>query len=165
MYDSPHCGIFDHSAHQPSIYGAVATWCEDLAQLIAGQTHVFMEKIGGEGERPVVSKKWNRKKWILWYRHRGGVNKQRENACVFILKVLKELSSEVQFTKACESAGLMRRVSIGMHNKTIHNVNAGFEGKTGACTEYTKPREVPGPEIIARIGGHTKIGSVLQVKT
>ena len=56
MYDSPHCGIFDHSAHQPSIYGAVATWCEDLAQLIAGQTHVFMEKIGGEGERPVVSK-------------------------------------------------------------------------------------------------------------
>ena len=52
-----------------------------------------------------------------------------------------------------------------MHNKTIHNVNAGFEGKTGACTEYTKPREVPGPEIIAWIGGHTKIGSVLQVKT
>ena len=47
-YDSPRLGMFDHS-HQPSIYGAVA-------QLIPGQTHVFMEKICGEGERPVVSK-------------------------------------------------------------------------------------------------------------
>ena len=56
MYDALHCGIFDHSANQLSIYGAVATWCEDFAQLIPGQTHVFMEKICGEGERPVVSK-------------------------------------------------------------------------------------------------------------
>ena len=40
-----------------------------------------------------------------------------------------------------------------------------FEGKTAACREYTLPREDPGSEIIAWIGGHTKVGPVLQVKT
>ena len=95
------------------------------------------------------------------------MNKKRETACVFVLKGLKELSSEIQFTKACESAGLMRRVSIGMHFKTTLDVNAGFERKTGACREYTMPREVPGPEIIAWIGGHTSRlrGHLSQVMT
>ena len=35
----------------------------------------------------------------------------------------------------------------------------GFEGKTGACS--TKLREDPSSEIIARIGGHTKLGPVV----
>ena len=33
-----------HSANQLSIYGAVASWCEDLDQRVPGQTHVTMEK-------------------------------------------------------------------------------------------------------------------------
>ena len=33
-----------HSANQLSIYRAVASWCEELAQLIPGQTHVDVEK-------------------------------------------------------------------------------------------------------------------------
>ena len=32
-----------HSANQLSIYGAVASWCEELTQLIPGQTHVSMD--------------------------------------------------------------------------------------------------------------------------
>ena len=56
-------------------------------------------------------------------------NKQRETACVFIFKRVEELTKEVQLTKACESAGFMRRVSSVIHNKTIHDVNDGFEGK------------------------------------
>ena len=59
----------------------------------------------------------------------------------------------------------MRRVSIGMHYKTIHDVNDGFGGKTGACSECTLPREDPDSELIAWIGGHTNIGPVLQVRT
>ena len=31
-----------YPANQLSIYGAVASWCEDLAQLILGQTNVIM---------------------------------------------------------------------------------------------------------------------------
>ena len=34
-------------------------------------------------------KSWNRKKWILWYRHQGEMNKQRETACVFIDRDLR----------------------------------------------------------------------------
>ena len=33
-----------HSANQVSVYGAVASWFEKLAQLIPGQTHWSMEK-------------------------------------------------------------------------------------------------------------------------
>ena len=33
-----------HSANQLSIYGAVASWCEELTQLIPCQTHMSMEK-------------------------------------------------------------------------------------------------------------------------
>ena len=47
----------------------------------------------------------------------------------------------------------------------VHDVDDGFEGKTRACRECTKPREDPGSEVIAWIGGHAKIGPVLQVKT
>ena len=47
MYDSLHCRIYQytiHSANQVSIFGAVASWCEELAQTIPGQTHMIMEK-------------------------------------------------------------------------------------------------------------------------
>ena len=52
-----------------------------------------------------------------------------------------------------------------MHNETFHDVDDGIEGKTGACREFTPPREDPDSAIIACIGGHTKNGPVLQVKT
>ena len=40
--ESSHAELFFrtiHSANQLSIYGAAASWCEELAQLIPGQTH------------------------------------------------------------------------------------------------------------------------------
>ena len=51
MYDSLHCGIFEcralishNSFSKLSICGAVANWCEELTQLIPGQSHLSMEK-------------------------------------------------------------------------------------------------------------------------
>ena len=79
------------------------------------------------------------------------------------LQRFEELAKEVHFTKTCESARFMRRVSVRLHYKTIHDLNDGLEGRTGACREYTKPRDDPGSEIKAWIGGHTEIGPVLQV--
>ena len=76
----------------------------------------------------------------------------------------EELSNEIQITKAFESAGFMKRVSIRMYYKTIHDVNDGFGGKSGACREHTLLREDPDSEVIAWIGGHRRIGPVLQVK-
>ena len=54
------------------------------------------------------------------------------------LQRFEELSSEIQLTKACESAGFMRRLSIGMYFKIIHDVDDVFEGTTGACREYRR---------------------------
>ena len=81
------------------------------------------------------------------------------------LQRFEELTKEVQFTKACESAGLIRRVSKGMHYKTIHDVSDGCDGETAACREYTKSREDPESHIKTWIDCFTKIGPVLQVKT
>ena len=39
----------------------------------------------------------------------------------------EDLSNEIQITKACEFAGCMLRVSIGMHCKTIHDVDDGLK--------------------------------------
>ena len=61
-------------------------------------------------------------------------------------------------------AGFLTRVSIGMHYKTIYGLNDGVEGRTGACREYSLPREEPDSELFRWIGGHTKICPLLQVK-
>ena len=44
-------------------------------------------------------------------------------------------------------------------------MNDGFGGKTGACREYSLPHDHQDSELVALIGGHTKIGPVLHVKT
>ena len=90
-------------------------------------------------------KSWSRKKWVLWYRRRGRT---------VYLRQFEELETEVQFTKIWESAGFLRRVSVGTHYTTIHDVDDGFEGKNGACREFSVPREDPDSEIIAWIGEH-----------
>ena len=132
MYDPLQCRpLFCtiHSANQLSIYGAVASWCEELAQLISGQTHLSMEKSVAKANDQLYQKlegtdtKWRVVKW------------DKNNSSLW-------------------SAGFMRRVSIGIFHKTIHDVDDGFEGATGACREDTLPREDPDSEIIAWIGLH-----------
>ena len=51
-----------------------------------------------------------------------------------------------------ESAGFMKRVSVGMRYRTIQDLNDGFRDRTGSCGEYTLPRE-------------PLIGQILAVKT
>ena len=76
-----------------------------------------------------------------------------------------EETNGMERTLTNESAGFMGRVSIGMHYKTIHDLNDGFVGRTGAYPEDTLLREDPESEIIGWIDGHTKIGPVFQVKS
>ena len=113
-----------NSANQLSIHGAVASWCDDLAEQILGQTHMVMEKFVSQANKQ-FHQTWSRKKCILSCRHRGGTMEQ-ETACVIVFNILKNGQNEVKFTKACESAGFISRVSKGMHHKTIHCVNGGF---------------------------------------
>ena len=57
------------------------------------------------------------------------------------LRKFEELEKEFRSAKIFESAGFKRRVSGGIHHKTIHDVNDGFEGSTRACRECTFSRD------------------------
>ena len=74
-----------------------------------------------------------------------------------------DLEKEVQFTRVCEAAAFVRRVSLAMISKTIPDVNDGFGDRTADCREYTRSREDPNSRIYAMIPGQTTIGPDLQV--
>ena len=124
-----------HSANQLSIFGAVASWCENLAQLIPGQTYVFTEKYVAKANDQSSQKLEPQEVDSLVQTPRRNDDAAGNRLRVYLQR-FEEWATEVQLTKACESAGFMRRVSIGMHYKTTHDVNDCFEGKTGACREY-----------------------------
>ena len=121
-----------HFTAHLSIYGAVERWCEDLAHQIWSNVCDHGE-IRRKGDRTAISKTQRRKKWILWFKHHGGMMKQWETACVCTFKFLKNWRKKINSRKLVESAGFMRRVSIGMHHATIHDMNDGFQGTTAAC--------------------------------
>ena len=76
----------------------------------------------------------------------------------------EKLSREMKASQISESAGLMRKVSVGQYLRTIHDANDGFGGKTGSCREYTLLRDHQDSEPIGWIRGHTRIGPVRQVR-
>ena len=77
-----------HSANQLSIDGAVASWCEELAQLIPGQTHVFRENTVAKANDQ-LSQQLEPQEVDFPGTDTEIMIKQRETACVFILKMLK----------------------------------------------------------------------------
>ena len=152
-----------HSATRLSICGAVANWCEELAQLIPGQTHVIMEnsvaKVNDQLCHKLEPQEVDTLVQILGTHVQAARDRLRVHQERF-----ERLSREIKVPQICESAGFMRKVSIGQYFKTIHDVEDGFGGKTQACREYTSLRDHQDSEPVAWIGGHTKIGPVLQVK-
>ena len=84
--------------------------------------------------------------------------------CVY-LRQLELLEPEVQFSQIWDSAGFIRRFSVGTLYRTIQDLDDGFGDRIAACREYTFPRDDPESEIKLWIEGHTRIGPVLRVKT
>ena len=92
-----------HSANQLFIYGAPASWCEDLAQRIPGQTHVMLTSAAKENDQ--LSHKFEAQE--VWTNVPAAGGRLRVHHERF-----GELSNEIQITKACESVGFMRSVSL-----------------------------------------------------
>ena len=65
----------------------------------------------------------------------------------------------------CETAVFIKGISIGMCGKTIKDVAVGFGRSTGAYRVYPSHSEDQDSEFIALIGGHTKNGTIHQMKT
>ena len=112
-------------------------------------------QINFKNERSVISTLGSAKSGFLGTKHR-----LRDH-----LEQFKGLEREVQFTQIGESAGFLRRVSVGMHYRTIQDVDDGFGDRTRACRKYMLPRDDSNSVINLWIKGHTEIGPVLQVKT
>ena len=113
-----------HSAKQLSMYGAVASWCGEFAHLIPGRTHMIMEKSVAK-ENYQLSPKLEPQEvdsLVQTPRRKAG-NRLRVD-----LRKFEELETDGQFTKVCECPGFMRRVSVGVHLKTIHE--RGHSGST-----------------------------------
>ena len=74
------------------------------------------------------------------------------------------LSTQIKVSQTCEIAGFVRKVSPAQCFRTIHDIDDGFGEKTGACKEYTQPRDHENSEPVGWIRGFAKIGSVIQVR-
>ena len=99
-----------HSANQLFIYGAPASWCEDLAQRIPGQTHVMLTSAAKENDQ--LSHKFEAQEvYSLVQTPRTNVPAAGGRLRVHHER-FEELSNEIQITKACESVGFMRSVSL-----------------------------------------------------
>ena len=76
----------------------------------------------------------------------------------------EELSREMKVSQICESAGFIKKVSIGQYFRNIHDVDDGFGGKTGSCRKFSLPRNHQDSEPFGWIRGHTRIGPVHQTR-
>ena len=130
-----------HPANQLSIYGAVASCCDELTQLILGQSILCMEKSVAKVNDQLCKKLELQEVDTLVLTPRTNVQAAGDRLRTHRER-FEELSNEIKILQACESAGFMRKVSIGQYFKTMHDVDDGFGGTTGTCREYTLPRVI-----------------------
>ena len=141
----------------------VADWCDELTQQILGQSFLSMESSVAKLNEQSCRKLELQVVHTL-VQTPARMFKQRGIGCVSIKKERKKLSSEIKVSQTCESAGFMRKVSIGQYFRTIHDVDDGFGGTTASYREYTLARDHQGSEPIGWITKHTRISPVLHVK-
>ena len=74
----------------------------------------------------------------------------------------EKLSSEIEVSQICESAGFMRKVSTILPNHS--RCGWWIWRKDKSCRQYTLPRDHQDSEPTRWISGHTRIDPVRQVK-
>ena len=112
-----------HLANRLSMYGAISSWCEELAQWILGQNELTMEKSvakeNGQLHKNVKPQEVN--SLVQTPRSNDGAsgNRLREQ-----LQRFGTLEKEIQFTRVREGAAFVeKKVYIGMNYKTIPGVD------------------------------------------
>ena len=81
------------------------------------------------------------------------------------LRRFQGLDPEGEVRKVWESAGFMRRITVGIRYRTIEDVNDVFEKRTGSCRNYTLPPDDLDFEIKLWIKDNTDFGPFLEVHT
>ena len=140
------------SVNQLSIYGAVATICDEYE----GQPDNTGEPVILEGQSIVLGE----------VKAEAPAREKPEDSNILLQKYfqqVKSLSPENRLSKFCKEASFMSVVEVGQYFVT-RSANE-FLLKTVACREYTLPRDDPASEPKGWIRGNTRIGPILEVTT
>ena len=138
------------SANQLSIYGSVATMCEEFEnhQDRSGEPDVLMGQsiVLGEIKAEVPSQNEDSMNdQILWQQY---------------IQQIESLSPESKVSRFCKEAGFMRVVEVGQYFMT-KDTNDLRQFRR----EYTLPRDDPASQPKGWIQGNMRIGPVLEVTT
>ena len=142
------------SVNQLSVYGAVAAVCEEFEshQDGSGEPEILMGQsiILGEIKAEVPLQNENSlNHQILWQQY---------------VERIESLSPESKVSRFCMEAGFMRVVEVGQYFVT-KDTGDFRQFRSGACREYTLPRDDPASQAKGWIQGNMRIGPVLEVTT
>ena len=142
------------SVNQLSIFGAVATICEEFEthqdgsgepDILMGQSIVLGEI---EAEIPLQNENSSNHQ-IIWQQY---------------MERIYSLSPESKVSRFCMEAGFMRVVEVGQYFMT-KNTGDFRPFRSVACREYTLHRDDPASQPKGWIQGNMRIGPVLEVTT
>ena len=144
--------FFSHNKLSKSAQ-AFADWCDELARQLLDHSFSSVEKLiakmNEQLNRKVAPEEANTLVQVLETNFQASRNRLSDHK-------FENLSKEIKVSLTCELVGFMRKVSHGQSFRTNHDIDDGFEGKTGACRENLEP--------VGWIRGHTKIGPVSQAR-
>ena len=150
-----------HFVEQLSMYGAVSNWCEQVGLT---EDEKGQEKPPGKKESVtkgvLTSVKSQEVNLLVSSRRLASGSSLREN-----IQDFESLSERIWFTRVCEDAIFVHRVSAGMSYKTRPDEYDGFGQLIPWCREYTLSRVNPRSSVFASIPGGTIIGPVIVVQT
>ena len=142
------------SVNQLSVYGAVATVCEEFEdhpdrteelEILLGQSIVLGEV---KAEAPLQNENPMNDQ-ILWQQY---------------IQQVESLSTENKVSKFCKEAGFMHVVEVGQYFVT-KDTGDFRQFHSVVCREYTLPRDDPASQPKGWLQGNMRIGLVLEVTT
>ena len=146
-----------HSLNQLSIHGTVSNWCEQFG-LTEGEKEQEKQK-ESVTKGVLTSVKSQEVKLLVSSLRLVSGNSLREN-----IQDFESLSETIRFTRVCELASFLHKVSAGLSNKTRPDEDDGFGQIMPLCREHTLSRVTPQSRAFAALHGETIIGPVIEVQ-
>ena len=148
--------------NQVSTCGAIADWCQDLAQRIAAHSPL---SAGTPLQMWIMTQ--SLKSHPRTYRtsptHQCSNMGARRNSVHQHKEKFENPPEDLQLITACDDAGFIGKVSPGQFFTTIHAAQLAGFGGTNPRREYSHRRNDQRSEPKGAIRGNTKVGPVLEV--
>ena len=140
-------------------YGAVSSWCEELAEKMLGQTSLGVDNsISKVNDQ--LSKQLDPQDIGSVVQNQPRTEEAAGNCWRDHLQRFKMLDQDEQFRTICDLAGFTRPVSVGMYYRTSDDVNDEFGNLTASRRKYTLLRARQDSVVKLWIQRHREIGPV-----